>query len=36
MVATAAHLIDHGLPPLPFREWVLAVPKRLRYSCTPA
>ena len=31
MVATAAHLVDHVLPPLPLRQWVLAVPKRLRY-----
>jgi hypothetical protein len=31
MVATAAHLADHVLPALPVRQWVLAVPKRLRY-----
>ena len=31
MVATAAHLTDHVLPPLLVRQWVLAVPKRLRY-----
>ncbi len=31
MVATAAHLTDHVLPPLPVRQWVLAVPERLRY-----
>jgi hypothetical protein len=31
MVATAAHLTDHVLPDLPLRQWVLAVPKRLRY-----
>ena len=31
MVETAAHLADHVLPPLPVRQWVLAVPKRLRY-----
>ena len=31
MVATAAHLSDHVLPPLPLRQWVPAVPKRLRY-----
>ena len=31
MVATAAHLTDHVLPPLPVRQWVLAVPKRRRY-----
>jgi len=31
MVATAAHLADHVIPRLPVRQWVLAVPKRLRY-----
>jgi hypothetical protein len=31
MVATAAHLTDHVLPDLPVRQWLLAVPKRLRY-----
>ena len=31
MVETAAHLVDHVLPPLPLRQWVLSVPKRLRY-----
>jgi Putative transposase/Transposase zinc-binding domain len=31
MVATAAHLTDHVLPSLPVRQWVLSVPKRLRY-----
>ncbi len=31
MVATAAHLADHVVPDLPVRQWVLAVPKRLRY-----
>lgn len=31
MVATAAHLTDHVLPALPLCQWVLAVPKRLRY-----
>ncbi len=31
MVATAAHLADHVFPRLPVRQWVLAVPKRLRY-----
>jgi hypothetical protein len=31
MVATAAHLTEHVLPPLPMRQWVLAMPKRLRY-----
>jgi hypothetical protein len=31
MVETAAHLVDHVVPPLPVRQWVQAVPKRLRY-----
>ena len=31
MVETAAHLADHVLPGLPVRQWVLSVPKRLRY-----
>lgn len=31
MVETAAHLVDHVFPRLPVRQWVLAVPKRLRY-----
>ena len=31
MVATAAHRSDHVFPDLPLRQWVLAVPKRLRY-----
>jgi hypothetical protein len=31
LVATAAHLTDHVLPDLPVQQWVLAVPKRLRY-----
>jgi hypothetical protein len=31
MVATAAHLTDQVLPPLPVRQWALTVPKRLRY-----
>ncbi len=30
MVESAAHLVDHVLPPLPVRQWVLSVPKRLR------
>jgi hypothetical protein len=28
---TAAHLVDHVFPPLPVRQWVLSVPKRLRW-----
>ncbi|NMQ06545.1 hypothetical protein E4Q08_15450 [Candidatus Accumulibacter phosphatis] len=31
MVETAAHLADPILPRLPVRQWVLSVPKRLRY-----
>ena len=31
MAETAAHLVNHVFPPLPVRQWVLAVPKRLRY-----
>ena len=31
MVETAAHLCDHVLPRLPVRQWVLSVPKRLRF-----
>jgi hypothetical protein len=31
MVGTAAHLADHVFPRLPVRQWVLSVPKRLRY-----
>ena len=30
MVETAAHLVDHVFPPLPVRQWVLSVPKRIR------
>jgi hypothetical protein len=32
MAETAAHLVDHVLPPLPVRQWVLSLPKRLRYN----
>jgi hypothetical protein len=35
MVETAAHLTDHVSPRLPVRQWVLAVPKRLRYFMRP-
>ncbi len=31
MAETAAPLVDHVLPPLPVRQWVLPVPKRLRW-----
>ena len=31
MAETATHLVDHVIPPLPVRQWVLSVPKRLRW-----
>jgi hypothetical protein len=31
MVETAAHPVDQVFPPLPVRQWVLSVPRRLRY-----
>jgi hypothetical protein len=31
MVKTAAHLVDHVFPRLPVRQWLLSLPKRLRY-----
>lgn len=31
MAETAAHLTDHVFPHLPVRQWVLSVPRRLRY-----
>jgi hypothetical protein len=30
MAETAAHLLDPVLPPLPVRQWVFSLPKRLR------
>jgi hypothetical protein len=30
MAPTAAHLVDHVIPPVPVRQWVISVPKRLR------
>ncbi len=30
MAETSAHLVDHLIPPLPVRQWILSVPKRLR------
>jgi len=30
MAQTAAHLVDHVIPPVPVRQWVVSVPKRLR------
>ena len=35
MVETAAHLTDHVFPHLAVRQWVLSVPKRLRYFMQP-
>jgi hypothetical protein len=31
MAEIAAHLTDHGLAPVALRQWVLSVPKRLRW-----
>jgi hypothetical protein len=31
MAETAAHLVEHVVPHVPVRQWVLSVPKRLRY-----
>ncbi len=31
MAEAAAHLTDHVFPRLPVRQWVLSVPRRLRY-----
>jgi hypothetical protein len=31
MVERAAHLVDHVLPDVPVRQWVLSLPYRLRY-----
>ena len=31
MVETAAHLTDEVLPRVPYRQWVLSVPKRIRW-----
>ncbi len=30
MAQTAAHLVDHVIPPVPVRQWVISVPRRLR------
>jgi len=30
MAQTAAHLAEHVIPPVPVRQWVISVPKRLR------
>ncbi|MGH8473881.1 MAG: transposase zinc-binding domain-containing protein, partial [Gammaproteobacteria bacterium] len=31
MAETAAHLVDEVFPQVPVRQWVLSLPKRLRY-----
>jgi len=31
MVESAAHMVDHVLPRVQFRQWVLSVPKRIRW-----
>ena len=31
MAERAAHLVDHVLPAVPMRQWVLSLPFRLRY-----
>jgi hypothetical protein len=31
MAETAAHLVDHVYPAVPVRQWVVSLPKRLRY-----
>ena len=33
MADTAAHLVDHVLPEVPVRQWVLTLPYPLRYRC---
>ena len=34
MADTAAHLLDHVLPEVPTRQWVLTPPISLRYRVT--
>ncbi len=31
MAETTAHLVDHHFPQVPVRQWVITLPKRLRY-----
>ena len=33
MVDTAAHLVERVLPDVPVRQWVLALPHRIRFLC---
>lgn len=35
MAETAAHLVDHVFPQVPVRQWVISLPKRLRYFLHP-
>ena len=35
MSETAAHIVDHVIPCIPTRQWVLSVPKPLRYLAHP-
>lgn len=30
-IQTAAHLVDRVIPPVPVRQWVISLPKRLRW-----
>ncbi|MES9884081.1 MAG: transposase zinc-binding domain-containing protein [Sedimenticola sp.] len=34
MAETAAHWVDYLFPQVPVRQWVISLPKRLRYLCT--
>ena len=34
MVETAAHMVDNVLPRVSYRQWVLSVPKRVRWHMT--
>ena len=36
MAQTAAHLVDHVIPPVSVRQWVISVPKRRRSSLATA
>ncbi len=31
MADTAAHLVDHVIPYVPLRQWVLSLPRKIRY-----
>ncbi len=31
MADTAAHLVDHVFPHVPVRQWVLSLPRKIRY-----